>query len=208
MVISIAAASAFSGEKMYDFYLGQYHLSQQPAETFTAYAERVMNSPIMTSRDSAAWDLRPDGARELNHFIGRSKVTKYFSWETNATNSGLLTGWQYPDVTMNSFMTPVAYPFPRPMMAGLGNVFGKSAYGGVTYDGTWWANDGLVPSNHMNAPLGEVSERYAGQATQPGHWYALGRIEGYDDIDILGLLTLRDVRTFYRNQAAFLSSQN
>ena len=208
ILISLAASSAVTGQNIYDFYLGQYHLNQQAGETFDAYVDRVMNSPIMTSKDSCGWDLRPDGSKELNAFIGRSKVTKYFSWATNDTSAGLLTGWHYPNITMNSLLDVTAYPYPRPMQAGLGNIYGSSIHGGVQYDSSWWPNDGLVPSNYMDAPLGEVSEKYSGQATQAGHWYALGRLDGYDHLDITGNLTLRDVKTFYRNQAAFISSQN
>lgn len=204
-VISLAAAAG--NNTFYSFDLGQYHLTQQPGESFDAYMNRVMNSPVMTSRDSAGWDLRPDGAKELNDFIGRSKVTKYFSWATNDTSPGLISGWHYPNVTMNSIMLVTAYPYLWPIPPGLGNITGKSQYGGVTYDRSWWANDGLVPSNYMDAPIGQVSEKYSGQPTEAGKWYALGRLDGYDHLDITGNLTVRDVKQFYRNQAAFISSQ-
>ena len=59
----------------------------------------------------------------------------------------------------------------------------------------------------MNAPTGQGSAAYTGQATTPGSWYRLGRVSGYDHIDITGNLSFRDVKTFYRNQAAFLAGQ-
>ena len=193
--------------KAYNFDLGQFHLNQQPGETVDAYIDRVTRSGFFNQPDSALREIVPDGGLELNAFVGRSPNVKYFSWVTNATSAGLFTGWAYPNPTMNPVLMLPAYPYPRPMTPGLGNVFGSSPAGKVTYDASWWPNDGLVPSNYMDAPPNEPTEKYNGQATQPGHWYALGRLEGYDHLDIIGLLTLRDVRTFYRNQAAFLSSQ-
>ncbi|WP_291425481.1 triacylglycerol lipase [Deinococcus sp.] len=208
-LMSLAATAADLGlNPIYDFKLGQYHLKRQPGETLDAYIKRVMGSPIMTSHDSSAWDLRPDGAKELNAFIGRSKVTKYFSWATNDTSPGLLTGWAYPNITMNPIIKLTAYPYPRPMLPGLGNVYGSSMYGGYQYNSSWWPNDGLVPSNYMGAPAGQSMESYSGQVAQAGHWYDLGRLNGYDHLAIIGVLSPRDVRVFYRNQAAFLSSQN
>ena len=59
----------------------------------------------------------------------------------------------------------------------------------------------------MNAPLGQSSVAYTGQVTAPGTWYRVGRVDGYDHIDITGNLSFRDVKTFYRNQAAFLAGQ-
>ncbi|GAA5512144.1 lipase [Deinococcus carri] len=193
---------------VYDFDAGQWGLKRQPGESLSAYADRVAHSRMMTSKDSCAWDLRPDGAKEQNVFIGRSKVTRYFSWATSASHAGLLTGWHYPDVTMSAELLPTAYPFPRPLTPGMGNVFGKSAFGGVTYDSSWWENDGIAPSNYMDAPIGQPSEAYTGQPTQNGRWYRLGKLSGWDHLDITGNITLRGVRDFYRNQAAFLSIQN
>ena len=208
----IVAVAAVAGNldtvnRIYDFDLGQYGLRQEPGETFGHYLDRVSNSRVMTSKDSAGWDLRPDGAKEQNAFIGRSKVTKYFSWATNDTSPGLLTGWHYPNVTMGPELVVTSYPYPRPLPPGMGNVYGTSQFGGVTYDRSWWPNDGIVPTNYSHAPIGQQRETYTGQATQPGRWYVLGTVQGYDHVDIVGNLTLRDVRQFYRNQAAFLNSQ-
>ena len=105
-------------------------------------------------------------------------------------------------------MIATAYPYAWPLPNGLGNQSGFSPQELVAYDSTWWQNDGLVPVKVQHQPLGEQASDYVGQPTQPGQWYRLGQLDGYDHTDIIGLLTLKDVRTFYRNQAAFLSSQN
>lgn len=209
LLFAIAASAGTAGlDPVYDFDLGHYHLGRRPGEHFSAYVERIMSSPVMTSKDASLWDISPDGTQEFNAFVGRSERVKYFSWATEATSSGAVTGWAYPNPSMERIISVLAYPYPRPLVPGLGNVFGRSRYGAVQYDSSWWANDGLVPSNHMDAPSDQVTLKYTGQTPEPGQWYALGRVEGYDHLDIIGLLTVRDVRTFYRNQAAFLSSHN
>ncbi|WP_221088692.1 esterase/lipase family protein [Deinococcus aquaedulcis] len=193
---------------VYNFDLGQWGLSRAPGERFSTYQNRVFASRVWTSKDQAAWDLGPDGAAELNRWLGRSRTTRYFSWETNATTPGLLSGWHYPNLTMNPVLSAVAFPYAPPLNPGLGNIGGRSPGGAVTYDRSWWANDGIVPGKSMNAPLNESSVAYSGGATLPGTWYRLGRVNGYDHIDITGNLSFRDVKAFYRNQAAFLANQN
>ncbi|WP_189067211.1 esterase/lipase family protein [Deinococcus radiotolerans] len=192
---------------VYDFDLGQWGLARATGESFSRYQDRVFASGIWTSRDQAAWDLSVDGSAALNTLTGRSRSTKYFSWETNATTPGLVSGWHYPNLTMNAALSPIAYPYAWPLKPGLGNITGRSPSGSVTYDNSWWANDGIVPNRSMNAPLGQTSAAYTGQVTTLGSWYRLGRIDGYDHIDITGNLSFRDVKAFYRNQAAFLAGQ-
>ncbi|MVN86224.1 triacylglycerol lipase [Deinococcus sp. HMF7620] len=193
---------------VYNFDLGHWGLTRAPGERFSAYQNRVFASRIWTSTDQAAYDLSPDGAAALNRWVGRSRTTRYFSWETNATTPGLLSGWHYPTLTMNPVMSVVAFPYAPPLSPGLGNIGGRSPAGAVTYDRSWWPNDGLVPNKSMNAPLNETSAAYSSGVTAPGSWSRLGRVSGYDHIDITGNLSFRDVKAFYRNQAAFLAGQN
>jgi triacylglycerol lipase len=207
MILALASGVGTLGDNfIYNFDLEQWGLKRLPTESFQSYQNRVFNSPVWASRDQAAYDLSPDGSARLNSLIGRSKRTIYSSWQTSASYAGLLTGWHYPIPSMNPVMIATAYPFPRPLTPGLGNVFGTSPEGLVTYNSSWWENDGLTPTRMMDAPLGETSTQYTGQTMTPGQWYRLGKLSGYDHLDITGLLTTQDVTAFYRNQAAFLSS--
>lgn len=207
----LLSMGVMAGENsLYDFDLGQFGIYRLPGESSIAYMNRAFNpeNPVWKSNDQAGYDLRVDAAYRLNEFIGRSRHTKYFSWATEDTSRGLLTGWRYPNVTMLAPMVTTAYPYAWPLPNGLGNQSGFSPLKLVTYDASWWENDGLVPVKAQHQPLGEQASDYTGQATQPGQWYRLGQLDGYDHMDITGNLTLRDVKQFYRNQAAFLSSQN
>lgn len=202
--------TALSDNPVYDFDLGQFGIYRQPGETFKAYVERAFDpsGPLWKSNDHAGYALRIDSAFHENQFIGRSPYTKYFSWATEDTSRGLITGWRYPNATMLAPLMTTAYPYAWPMPNGLGNQSGFSPLKLVGYDSSWWENDGLVPLKVQHQPLGEQASDYTGQPTQPGQWYRLGQLDGYDHLDITGNLTFKDVKQFYRNQAAFLSSQN
>ena len=208
LVLAVTASTGTSDlGNIYNFGLGQFGLGRQPGEAFTAYVDRMMKSNFFSSPDSALRDISTDGVQDFNAFVGRSQHVKYFSWATNDTSPGVFTGRAYPNVTMNPILMVNAYPYPRPMTPGLGDVYGTSPGGRVTYDSSWWPNDGLVPTNAMHAPWNQETIPYTGQPTLPGQWYSLGQLSGHDHLAIIGLLSLNDVRPFYRNQAAFISSQ-
>lgn len=213
LLLSFAGAAGVTGNvgaSVYNFDLGQWGITRQPGDTFKTYTERAFdpNNALWRTNDQAGYDLRVEGAAAMNRRIGGlPRGTRLFSWATADTYAGLLTGWQYPNVTMNPVMNITAYPYAWPLPPGLGNMTGKSALGTVTYDQTWWKNDGLVPMKVQHAPLGQPSEAYAAQPTRPGHWYTLGTLNGSDHIDIIGLFGLKDVTPFFRNQVTFLNSQ-
>ena len=198
-----AAGLGVSSQSMiYDFDLGQWGLRRQAGESFDTYFDRVMASHFGKNDSNAAYDLSTDGAAELNRFIGRSTHTIYASWATSATSKGLVTGWAYPMPVMFAPLAALAWPL-RPT---IGNMTGSSPLGKVQYDASWWESDGLVPVKSQGAPLGQNEVAYAGGAVQPGQWYDLGNLRGWDHLAIVGIPGLQDVRPFYRNQAAWLAS--
>lgn len=205
---TVAASMGVSSQSLvYDFDLGQWGLRRQPGETFDTYFDRVMASHFAKNDSNAAYDLSVDGMADLNTFIGRSPNTVYASWTTSATTPGLVTGWAYPTpLFMNAPLSALAWPYPWPLRPTIGNTTGSSPRGKVQYDASWWENDGLVPVKSQGAPLGQSQTDFLGGAAQPGQWYHLGKLNNWDHVAIIGLLELRDVRPFYRNQAAWLAS--
>lgn len=204
------AATTGTAERnlVYDFDLGQWGLRRQAGEELSVYIDRVMRSHFGKNDSNAAYDLSVDGMVRLNRFMGRSPHTVYASWATSATTPGLLTGWAYPTpLFMNAPLATLAWPYPWPARPTLGNMTGTSPQGLVRYDASWWENDGLVPVKSQGAPLGQEQLTYQGGAAQPGQWYALGELNNWDHMAVVGLLGLRDVRPFFRNQADWLASQ-
>lgn len=207
MILKVAELAGLAGDAaIYNFDLGQWGLTRQSGEGFLAYQNRVFNSRIWTTNDQAAYDLSTEGAAEQNAFTGRNPNVIYTSWSTSASNRGLITGWHYPDPTMMPVMQPIAYPYAWPLKPGLGNINGTSPNGKIKYDSSWWENDGLVPVKSMTAPIGQNTQTYTGQTLIKGQWYNLGKLNTWDHTDIVGHITIGDVKPFYRNQAAFLSN--
>lgn len=195
-----------SQSTFFDFDLGQWGIHRQKNESLDSYINRVQHSNFVKNNSNAAYDLSVDGALTLNQFIGRSSNTIYASWTTSATTPGAITGWAYPTpLFMSAPLATLAWPFPAPAKPSLGNITGITPGGLITYDSSWWENDGLVPVKSQGAPLGETQLTYTGGPVQPGQWYTLGKLDGWDHVAIIGLLNLRDVRPFYRNQAEWLA---
>lgn len=208
MIASTAATAGISEQSLvYDFDLGQWGLRRQPGEDFSAYYDRIMSSHFAKNNSNAAYDLSVDGMKTLNAFMGRSRSTIYASWTTSATTKGLISGWAYPTpLFMSAPLSVIAWPYPWPAKPTIGNMTGRSPGGAVTYDSSWWENDGLVPVKSQGAPIGQSQINYAGGSVQPGQWYNLGKLNNWDHGAIIGLLGARDVRPFYRNQAEWLAS--
>lgn len=191
---------------LYDFDLGQWGLRRQMGESLEDYAERIAASPFGKNRSNASYDLSVDGMAELNTFMGRSARTVYASWATSATTPAGPQGWAYPNpFYMRAALSAFAWPSPQPFRPSLGNMVGYSPAGKVKYDPSWWENDGLVPVKSQGAPLGQSQIDYVGGPIVAGQWYHLGKLAGWDHTAIIGA-GRRDVRPFYRNQAAWLAN--
>lgn len=208
MIAGVAKTAGVSEQNIvYDFDLGQWGIRRKAGETLDSYIDRVQHSAFVKNNSNAAYDLSVDGMLTLNKFIGRSNDTIYASWATSATTKGLITGWAYPTpLFMNPFLSALAWPYPAPMNPTIGNMTGSTPGGLFTYNSNWWENDGLVPVASQGAPLGESEINYLGGAVTPGQWYNMGKVSGWDHMAVIGLLSLRDVRPFFRNQAAWLAS--
>ncbi|PZP49313.1 MAG: lipase [Pseudopedobacter saltans] len=191
---------------LYDFDLDQWGMRQNPGESFNAYLTRVGNSKIWKSNDVSVYDLKPSGAVELNNFATTSSDVYYFSLCTKATNTGILTGWQYPKLSMLAPVQLLVYPYPWPLPPAMGNYTSNnaSANGGLILDKKWWANDGIVNTFSMRGPVGSTIVDYKpGMSVNKGIWYT-SLYNGYDHFDIVGL-TIRDVTPLYLSQADLLS---
>lgn len=182
----------------YDFKLDQWGLKREPGESFPGYMKRVRNSGIWEkSKDTAEWDLRPEGALELNRWVEAQPDVYYFSVGSEQTYRSPLTGHELPE------------PFMNPAMYYSAIYIGKYTRhtDEVVIDRKWWKNDGLVSTYTMNGPkLGSSDEiiPYDGNP-RIGKWNDLGTMKSHDHLDIIGL-GVRDQRGLYRDLATLLGS--
>ena len=198
-LLSLAAlAGGRPDELPYDFKLEQWGLRRQPQESFRAYLSRVEQSPIWQSRDISAWDLSPDGAKELNRRFPARPQVYYFSWATSATQPVWPSRRQIPQATL------------LPQFWGTALFIGsytRNQPGRVVIDQRWWENDGLVNTRSMAGPTLGAADRIVPwrNPPMPGLWNEHGVLAGWDHLDIVGIGTTRDVGDWYRRLAQSLA---
>lgn len=197
LVIGAAIFAGNINQDLYDFKLDQWGIVKQKNERFSQYVKRIRNSPGWKSIDTANWDLKPEGAYELNRWVKAQPDVYYFSVSNSQTHRSLLTGHHVPDTFMN--------PFLRPFSRYIGSkTFKKNRF---TIDRTWWENDGLVSVSTMKGPtIGSNDQiiEYDGNP-QTGVWNHLGKMKHFDHLDIIGW-GVRDMRNWYEDIAALLYS--
>lgn len=208
MLTSIAALGGMVAgvSDIYDFDLAQWGLSRAPGESFQSYSDRVYNSKIWHTNDYAGYDLAPDPSLEVNKSDITAPGIYYFSVSTRASNTGILTGWEYPRLDMFPIFIPLA--FPVPVLMGIGNLE-RNEPGKVIFDAKWWPNDGVANTYGQDGPDNAVIRTYdPAKPLQKGVWNHLGLYNGYDHIDVIGIGTSIDVRPFYLKIARLLQTVN
>jgi len=181
----------------YDVKLDQWGLTRKAGESGGAFLRRVRNSPLWQgTRDFSAYDLSPEGARELNSWVKAQPEIYYFSWSTGKTQPDN-EGHQVPMPRM----TPLWYFGSRFMGCT------TSAPGHVSLDGTWFRNDGVVNTRSMPGPHTDLIRCFEG-APQRGEWNHMGILEGWDHTELIGLGPehREELLPFYRTWARFLAS--
>jgi triacylglycerol lipase len=193
-----ALAGARPNELPYDFKLDQWGLQRAPGESLDAYLTRIEHSPIWQSRDISAWDISPDGARELNRQFPAQPEVYYFSWAASATVPLWPSHHQVPLPTMlpqlwTSALFIGAYTHDEP--------------GRVKIDESWWENDGLVNTRAMAGPTLDSPDQIVSDHGPPqrGVWNYQGALAGWDHMDLVGIGTLRDTNDWYLRLARSLA---
>lgn len=166
-------------DRLYDFHLDHWNVAAgQPLDQLLKLIER---SPMFRGKDNAAYSLTLQGLHEQNAACVTNPGTCYFSYVTEQTNEGFLSGFHYPEVRMNPFLFPTAIYMGRA-------TYTQPHYPGFQAD-EWWHNDGLVsvysqlfPRSAGNHPVG--GPILAPSNTQPGRWYH-EVLTGTDHTDIV-----------------------
>lgn len=205
----VGAASALAGlvsssQVIFDLKLDQWGLKRNAGESFDSYFARVQSSAIWnTNKDVSLWDLSPDGAKEINERVANMSDVFYFSYGTQTTYRGILSGRHYP-------ILQTILPFqPQTLFMGF---YTRNDSGKVPIDGSWWPNDAVVNTRSMRAPtLGVASPSVDWNGTpQIGKWNHMGLWANWDHADIIGVLTEKNVtdlkNNLYLAQAARLKA--
>lgn len=196
--------------KVYDFKMDQWRISpRMSGETHEDYVKRVMSWPLWNAgiKDLSPYDLSPAGAMVENHWVKDQPGVYYFSFSTDSTYRGLVTGWSYPRVDAN----PLIFLFHGP--GWMGNFSPDSRPFPPVASSTWWPNDGVVntvshkaPTWSMNPSTGQVYARNTivrdirnGAAPQAGAWNWKGLMDGYDHFDIIGWSLFFDSVGWYKS---------
>ena len=134
--------------KFYDLHMEQFGLTSIPGKN-NRYDQLFNIKGVLhaaQSHDNLFWDLRIDGANELNKNLHPCKDIYYFSVPTLGTKDGP-EGRPVPGRIMNPLLMPFA------------NVMAKNDFSGkfdyCEIDKSWLHSDGLVPLGSSEAPQHE-----------------------------------------------------
>jgi triacylglycerol lipase len=190
-----ATGSVF--DRFYDFDLEHWGLGAHRSEELGAYVERIASSPMFLGTDNGAYSLTIQSLLAQNARCRTYPGTYYFSYVTEQTFAGLLTGHHYPEPDMNPFLIPTAIAIGR---AG----FDRPFYPGFR-SSDWWANDGLVSVFSQQYPRTAGHHRLGGPIDddagfRPGRWYHQ-TLEDMDHVDVVALPEPTQIgrqKAFYR----------
>lgn len=181
---------------VYDFKLEQWGLKRNPGETFSSYLDRVMNSSVMESTDISVYDLKTEGAAELNSWVKAQPDVYYFSHTGNASYQSL-SGYYYPMVTMNPLLWGASFH--------MGSYTDNDGPGPII-DREWWPNDGLVNVISSKYPFGRENEPIDDTISK-GVWNYYPVQQTWDHLDFIGLsaahlVSIRKINKFYLDIAS------
>lgn len=160
-----------SFKSVYDFHLEQFGLTSLPG--YRNQLGKMFNfegaKAAAESHDNLFWDLRIEGAAEMNERTKCHDTTYYFSVPTLGTKDGP-DGHPVPD----SIMNPVLYPF----------AYAMAKYDGkhpeVDMDASWYHGDGLATFGSSFHPKNEpfIAIDDADKANlQKGVWHVMHAAE-------------------------------
>jgi len=201
-------ADATGASAIYDFKLDQWGIAaQQPGESHDDYMARVMASPLWNSgiADLSPYDLSPAGAMAENDWVKDAANVTYFSWVTNSSTTGWLTGWSYPTWDTNLLIGAFAGP------GFMGNYYRDDRPMPPVSDSSWFPSDAVVNSIAQKAPTwamtstGTVYKRGTvlkdlshGGTPQAGAWNFKGNMDDFDHLDIVGWTLFWDSLSWYK----------
>ena len=185
MLEFFAAATGGLLDAIYDFDLRQWGFTREPGEPLIDYLERVASSRFLWGTDNAAYSLSLQGAYADNQVWQTYSDTYYFSYVTEQTYQGWLTGMYYPEPLMDPALVPLSTFMGH-------KIFLTPPIPVPGFDSReWWENDGAVPTYSQLYPRisgqhpvgGEFDDTTPDTHFEAGQWYFKWE-RGVDHLDI------------------------
>ena len=198
----ISSSWSAIGLPAYDWKLNQWGLERGKDEGFFDFTDRIVKSRFWrSSRDSAAWILGPEGARETNQWVKIQPNIFYFSYSSQQTSESWFSDHHTPDLGM--------FHLFRPFSKWMGSHTQDSS-NRVIIDNRWFPNDGVVNTISMSGPKIGSTDSIIEYDKRPvlGAWNHMGILNGWDHFDYLGLFNndFSDPRPFFGKLANYLGA--
>ncbi|MBR5496707.1 MAG: hypothetical protein IKV76_01860, partial [Clostridia bacterium] len=169
---------------MWDMQMGHIGLTPTQDEERTSFSMEKVRTAV-ANQDNCGYDLTLRGAAELNAKIKTVENAYYYSYSCNASNKTAVNTYVPISTTFALFIPTSIY---------IGALEGKTI-DGIYMDETWAKNDGIVPLASALYPSTEAdtARSYeeavnAGEEIEPGRWYYMPIMEGFDHFDFCGTI--------------------
>lgn len=182
MLYNLIGATLGNDFLVFSLQMGHFGLTPKQDEKRAKFSfDNIWN--YYQSGDNCYYDMTLRGAAELNETIKLCDSTYYYSYTTAATRTDCF-GKQliYPSVT------PIFYISSAMLRMSEGKT-----YDGVTIEGDWAVNDGIVPLISARYPLCDEATALSyeesiteGKEIESGRWYYMNTLVGTDHFDFCG----------------------
>lgn len=182
MLYNLIGATLGNDFLVFSLQMGHFCLTPKQDEKRAKFSFDAIKN-YYNSGDNCYYDMTLRGAAELNEKIKLSENTYYYSYTTAATKTDRF-GKQliYPSVT------PIFYISSAMLRLSEGKT-----YDGVTIEGDWAVNDGIVPLISARYPLCDKATALSyseaitsGKTIESGRWYYMDTLVGTDHFDFCG----------------------
>ena len=167
---------------VFSLQMGHFGLTPQQDEKRAKFSFDAINNYYL-SGDNCYYDMTLRGAAELNSKIRLSDSTYYYSYSSAATKTDI-----FGKQLIYSTVTPIFYISSLMLRISEGKT-----YDGITIEGDWAVNDGIVPLKSARYPLCDEATALSyeesiadGRAIETGRWYYMETLTGTDHFDFCG----------------------
>ena len=203
VLLEIAALSGINHVNfLYDFKLDQWGLKREKGEYFLEYLEKVMESDIWKSKNTAWYDMSMESTAKLNKITKTYSDSFYFSFYSSTTFKNPVTGHYIPEITTS---IPFVYDTYQ-----IGKFSGNDVLPGG--DVSWRPSDGLVNVPSGKSPFGQPSKEadVENLEFEPGIWNIFPQRHGFDHMQMVGVhigarILKRDVMPFNKETDEMLT---